>query len=154
MIPSRASIRSQACRFRLALLLVLATTPAMHGCAVEWTREHQLYCRMDEKLEIRDTLYFGRSIPGGGTVGDADWNRFESDVIAHAFPQGFTVLDAHGSWRGADGAIVSEPSRAVVIVHEDDAVSDAAIRDIVQRYRSEFRQEAVLRERSAACVSF
>ncbi|HKE47401.1 MAG TPA: DUF3574 domain-containing protein [Rhodanobacteraceae bacterium] len=139
-------------RLRAHLALAIAVT-ATSGCAVEWTREHTLYCRMDEKLAIRDTLYFGRAIPGGGTVGDADWSRFESDVIAHAFPQGFTVLDARGSWRGNDGATVSEPSRAVVIVHEDDAASDAAIRDIVQRYRSEFRQEAVLRERSAACLS-
>lgn len=133
---------------------LLAALLALQGCAVEWTREHRLYCRMDEKLEIRDTLYFGRSIPDGGTVADADWSRFEADVIAHAFPQGFTVLDARGSWRGADGAIVSEPSRAVVIVHEDDAASDAAIRDIARRYRETFRQEAVLRERSTACVSF
>lgn len=120
---------------------------------MEWTREHRLYCRMDEKLAIRDTLYFGRSIPDGGTVGEADWNRFENEVIGRAFPQGFTVLDAHGSWRGADGAIVSEPSRVVVIVHADDTASDAAVRDIAERYRAMFRQEAVLRERSAACSS-
>jgi uncharacterized protein DUF3574 len=136
------------------LAILVAASMALAGCAVEWTREHKLYCRMDEKLSIRDTLYFGASIPGGGTVGDADWSRFEGDVIAHAFPQGFTVLDARGSWRGADGAIVSEPSRAVVIVHDDDAAADAAIRDIARRYRETFRQEAVLRERTTACVSF
>lgn len=108
---------------------------------------------MDETLGIRETLYFGRSIPGGGTVGDADWKRFEDDVIAHAFPNGFTVLVANGSWRGADGATISEPSRVVAIVHADDAASDAAVREIVKRYRTEFHQEAVLRERTAACTS-
>ena len=133
--------------------IVTAMLLALSGCAVEWTREHRLYCRMDEQLSLRDTLYFGLSIPGGGTVGDADWKRFEDDVLGHAFPKGFTVLDAHGTWRGADGATVSEPSRGVAIVHADDAASDAAIRDIVQRYRTTFRQEAVLRERAAVCVS-
>lgn len=149
MSPTNARLRRRAC----AAFLALALAPALGGCAMEWTREHRLYCRMDEKLAIRDTLYFGRSIPGGGTVGEADWNRFENEVIGRAFPQGFTVLDAHGSWRGADGAIVSEPSRVVVIVHADDAASDAAVRDIAERYRAMFRQEAVLRERSAACSS-
>lgn len=123
------------------------------GCDVEWTRKHELYCRMDERLEIRDTLYFGLSIPGGGSVADAEWKAFADDAIGHAFQNGFTVLDAHGTWRGADGAAVSEPSRVVTIVHPDDGASDAAIRLIVQRYRTTFHQEAVLRERTSVCVS-
>ncbi|HEY6984692.1 MAG TPA: DUF3574 domain-containing protein [Rhodanobacteraceae bacterium] len=135
------------------MIALAALAPALHGCAVEWTREHKLYCRMDEHLRIRDTLYFGLSIPGGGSVADPDWSRFESDVISRAFPNGFSVVTGRGSWRGADGTIVSEPSRIVVIVHDDDAPSDAAVRDVVQRYRTEFRQEAVLRERTATCVS-
>jgi hypothetical protein len=139
--------------FRLPFVIAAGLSLAGSGCAVEWTREHRLYCRMDETLGIRETLYFGRSIPDGGTVDDASWKRFEDDVIAHAFPNGFTVLDAHGSWRGADGATISEPSRVVAIVHADDAASDAAIREIVKRYRTEFHQEAVLRERTAACTS-
>jgi hypothetical protein len=135
-------------------LFMLAVMFALQGCAVEWTREHRLYCRMDEQLQIRDTLYFGLSIPGGGTVSDADWTHFETDVLAHSFAAGSTVVDAHGAWRGPDGDAVSEPSRVVVIVHADDAASDAVIRDVVQRYRSAFHQQAVLRERAAVCASF
>jgi hypothetical protein len=108
---------------------------------------------MDERLEIRDTLYFGLSIPGGGSVSDAEWQAFAAEAIGHAFPNGFTVTDAHGTWRGADGASVSEPSRVVTIVHPDDGTSDAAIRALVQRYRTTFRQEVVLRERTSVCVS-
>jgi hypothetical protein len=133
---------------------VLVILLALQGCAVEWTRAHPLYCRMDEQMLIRDTLYFGLSIPGGGSVGEADWKHFENDVLSQSFPNGFTVFDAHGSWHGADGATVSEPSRVVAIVHADDAASDAAIRDAVTRYRDMFHQESVLRERGAACASF
>jgi hypothetical protein len=136
-----------------APLAALAIACVLSGCDVEWTRKHELYCRMDERLEIRDTLYFGLSIPGGGSVGDADWRAFADDAIGHAFPNGFTVIDAHGTWRGADGASVSEPSRVVTIVHPDDGTSDAAIRALVQRYRTTFRQEVVLRERTSVCVS-
>ena len=132
-------------------LVAVATTLA--GCDVEWTRKHELYCRMDEQLELRDTLYFGLSIPGGRSVSDTDWQQFADEAIAHAFPNGFTVVDAHGTWRGADGSAVSEPSRVVTIVHPDDSASDTAIRAIVQRYRTTFRQEAVLRERTSVCAS-
>ena len=139
---------------QLALLVALAIACTLCSCGnVEWMQKHELYCRMDEKLEIRDTLYFGLSIPGGGNVADADWKAFADDAIGHAFPNGFTVADARGTWRGADGAAVSEPSHVVTIVHPDDAASDAAIRALVQRYRTTFRQEAVLRERTSACVS-
>ena len=142
----------RAAALRLALLCALVA-PALAGCDVEWTRKHELYCRMDERLEIRDTLYFGLSIPGGGSVADAEWKAFADDAIGRAFPNGFTILDAHGTWRGADGAAVSEPSRVVTIVHPDDGASDAAVRAIVQRYRATFRQEAVLSERASVCVS-
>ena len=138
---------------KLAPPVVFAVACTLCGCGVEWTRKHELYCRMDERLEIRDTLYFGLSIPGGGSIGDAEWNAFADDAIGRAFPNGFTRVDAHGTWRGADGTVVSEPSRVVTIVHPDDGASDAAIRAIVQRYRTAFRQEAVLRERTSACVS-
>jgi len=136
-----------------ALLAALAIACTLCGCNVEWTRKHELYCRMDERLEIRDTLYFGLSIPGGGSVADADWKAFADEAIGHAFPNGFTVTDAHGTWRGADGASVSEPSRVVTIVHPDDGTTDAAIRATLQRYRTAFRKEAVLRERTSVCVS-
>jgi hypothetical protein len=139
--------RLRAFRWIAPLLAIL-----LAGCALEVMREHRLFCRTDETLGIRDTLYFGRSMPDGGMVSDGDWKRFEDDAIAREFPNGFTVIDAHGSWRGADGATIAEPSRVVAIVHPDDAESDAAIRAIVRRYRDEFHQESVLRDRTATCT--
>jgi len=135
-------------------MFVLAVLLCLPGCALEWTREHHLYCPLQEQPQIRDMLYFGRSIPGCGEVGDAEWKSFETEVIARAFPQGFTVLEAHGAWRGANGETAAEPTRIVVIVHAEDAAAESSIRDIAQRYRTTFRQEAVMRERSAVCVSF
>lgn len=131
-----------------------AVAALLAGCHAEWVREHPLGCRLDEQLLVRDTLYFGRSIPGGGEV-DADaWRQFETDVLLRAFPRGYTVLDATGHWRGADGAMIGEASRVVVIVHADDSTTEATVRDVVARYRATFRQESVLRERGAACASF
>jgi len=140
---------------RLIARCALAAVPALlAGCHAEWVREHPLGCRLDEQLLVRDTLYFGRSIPGGGEVGADAWRHFETDVLLPAFPRGYTVLDATGRWRGADGAMIGEATRVVVVVHADDSASESTVRDVVTRYRRAFRQESVLRERGAACASF
>ena len=102
---------------------------------------------------VSDRLFFGRAIPGGGEVDDAAWRAFETATLLPAFPQGYTVLDANGRWRGDDGVTIGEASRVVVIVHADDSTRDAAVRDVTARYRTQFRQESVLRERSAVCAS-
>lgn len=142
-------------RRRIAAALVLGVALSLQACAsIDWEREHPLYCRSDEQTLIRDTLYFGTSIPGGSIVDDAAWKRFEDDVLAPAFAHGFTVIDARGTWRADDGTKVSEPSRIVVNVHADDAASEMSIRNLVRQYRETFHQQAVLRERVTVCASF
>jgi Protein of unknown function (DUF3574) len=110
-------------------------------------------CAADERAMVREALYFGRNRPGG-TVSDAQWRAFMSDTIAPRFPDGFTVVDAEGQWRGSDGAIERELSQMVIVLHADDAASRAAVDAIVADYKRQFAQEAVLRERSPSCVSF
>ncbi|MGZ5661296.1 MAG: DUF3574 domain-containing protein [Usitatibacter sp.] len=67
-----------------------------------------------------------------------------------AFPHGRPR--ANGNPRA--GPIVREPSYILNIVHESSAAADASITEIMKTYKEEFRQEAVLRVRSPACVSF
>lgn len=136
---------------RLTACFLVAST--LTGCHLDWVREHPLGCRPDERALVRDTLYFGRSIPGGGNVSDADWSRFEDEVITPAF-QGYSVLAAHGRWRGNDGVTIGEDSTLVTLVHPDDASAAAAVRAIAAAYRERFHQESVLRERSAVCGAF
>lgn len=131
-----------------------AALALLGGCQLDWVREHPLGCRADERLAVRDTLYFGRAIPGGGEVDEAAWQAFETATLLPAFPEGYTVLDASGRWRGDDGTIIGEASRVVLIVNNGDPASDAAVRGVIQRYRTQFRQESVLRERSAVCAAF
>ena len=154
-MPDLSRVAGQS-RMSAALHVVwLATTAlALGGCSIELLREHPLGCRSDEQRLVRDTLYFGASIPGGGEVNATAWQGFEHDVLTAAFPRGFSVIDANGHWRGADGAVAREASRIVVIVHTDDAQSAAEVRRVAQRYREMFHQESVLRERSTVCAQF
>jgi hypothetical protein len=117
----------------LARSALAAALALLAGCHADWVREHPLGCRLDEQLAVRDTLYFGRSSPGGGEV-DADaWRRFETDVLLPAFPRGYTMIDATGRWRGTDGATIGEASRVVVIVHADDRASESTVRSVGAR---------------------
>ena len=46
-----------------------------------------------------------------------------------------------------------ERRHVVVLVHTDDATTESAVRRIIEHYRATFHQEAVLRERTIACVT-
>ncbi len=140
---------------RRALAVVAMTaSAALGGCTVERVREHPLGCRGDEQAFVRDALYFGRDIPGGGAVSDAQWRAFEDETLVAAFPRGYSVVDVHGHWRGDDGTVRAEETRMVIVLHPDDAASARRLREIAAAYKERFHQEAVLRESTTACVQF
>ena len=90
-----------------------------------------------------DALYFGTQIPAGGVVSDAEWQQFLADVITPRFPDGFTTWEANGQWRDQKGVIEHERTHIVQIVRPDEV----KIREIVDLYKKQFHQEAVM------CVS-
>ncbi|MGE0336083.1 MAG: DUF3574 domain-containing protein [Gammaproteobacteria bacterium] len=100
---------------------------------------------------VRETLYFGLGRPDGSRVSAADWRAFVADSILPRFPDGFTVSDAAGQWRG-DAGPVAESTKVLVVLHR--GASTSRVREIAAEYRQRFRQEAVLRETSSACVEF
>jgi hypothetical protein len=130
----------------LALPLVLACAPSS-GPGVA-----PAPCPAGHTAAVRDVLYFGRSIPGGGEVTDSAWTAFVAEVIAPAFPNGFTVTTGIGQWRGADGKVISERSSIVSLLHPDTQEAEAAVTGLGERYRVRFRQEAVLHEHVMACM--
>jgi hypothetical protein len=111
-------------------------------------------CAVGDTAMVRDVVYFGRNRPGGGTVSDADWQRFLDEVVTPRFPYGLTVVDATGQWRGQSGVVEQERSEIVTVFHGGDAASRQAIADVAAEYKRRFQQEAVLRERSATCARF
>lgn len=103
---------------------------------------------------VLDRLYFGRAIPGGGSVSDEAWSAFLRDSVTPRFPDGLTVWRAEGQWRETSGAIVREASFVLEIVHPDDAASEQAVQSVRADYRVRFRQEAVLRVSAPVRVQF
>ncbi len=111
-------------------------------------------CEARDTSLVRDVLYFGRNRPTGGEVADADWERFLDEVVTARFPDGLTVVEARGWWRGRSGVVERERTEVVTLLHPADSASQRAIEEIAMEYKQRFDQEAVLRERLGACAHF
>ncbi|WP_137180427.1 DUF3574 domain-containing protein [Roseomonas sp. AR75] len=68
---------------------------------------------------------FGRNAGGREIVSDNAWQGFLDDVVTPSFPDGLTVLDAAGQWRGRDGRIARERSKLLLLVLPGGSVADA-----------------------------
>ncbi|MGZ5072305.1 MAG: DUF3574 domain-containing protein [Usitatibacter sp.] len=110
-------------------------------------------CASGERAMVAENLYFGTSRPGD-PVSPEEWRAFLDEVVTPRFSRGLSAWQAAGQWKSEGGPIVREPSYILNIVHESSAAADASITEIMKTYKEEFRQEAVLRVRSPACVSF
>jgi hypothetical protein len=89
-------------------------------------------------------LYFGLARPGGAVSAD-EWQRFVEEEATPRFPGGFTVVEAAGHWRSAQGAPIREPSRVLVLLHPATHHFDQAIDELRRAYIARFHQDSVLR---------
>jgi hypothetical protein len=101
----------------------------------------------DAEPWLRTELFFGCARPDGSAVAAAEWDAFLDAEITPRFPEGLTVLSGAGQWQEADGDIVEEWSKVVVLLYPraKRAESHAEIEVIRAAYAKRFGQEAVLR---------
>ena len=127
------------------ILLILTFVLFLCGCYSD-SRElpsSTLYSSTECEF-VLDQLNFGLNTPDG-KVSEEEWNKFVNNIITLQFPDGFTVIDAHGQWRGKNGEIIKENTKLVQIVHENKPEINNKIEKIVREYKTEFSQESVLR---------
>ncbi|HEY9691981.1 MAG TPA: DUF3574 domain-containing protein [Oculatellaceae cyanobacterium] len=106
------------------------------------------------KVLTKDELYFGLSIPGGGLISDAEWQKFLDDVITSRFKDGLTVVDAYGQYLEHSGKLAKEKSKIVILTYESSAEKNREIEEIICLYKQMFRQESVGRITSTVKASF
>ena len=111
-------------------------------------------CGPSGSAYMRTTLYFGTNKKSGGSVSNREWSNFLRDDVTTRFPQGFTVWEANGQWRLADGRIQRERSKVLLVVHDDETTVRARIAEIIGNYKESFEQESVLWETSRVCAAF
>ena len=136
----------------IAVAAVLASTACARPQAA--TPAPAAACAAGDTALIRDAVYFGRNRPDGGSVTDAEWRAFLDQVVTPRFPNGFTVIEATGQWKGQSGVVERERSAIVTLLHTGSQADRGAVAEVASEYKRRFRQEAVLRERTPACVRF
>jgi hypothetical protein len=139
--------RLAAARSLIAAPLLLAL---LAGCATNGP----LMCPKGQARATTAELVFGRNDGPALRVSDADWKRFIDEDVTPRFPEGFSVIDGQGQWRGADGAIVHEPSKVLLLVLDGGPDDPAKIANIRDSYKRRFHQESVLLVTRTACASF
>jgi hypothetical protein len=129
--------------FAAALVGLFALTGAADA-------QPSLQCTGAQKLWTVAELLFGR-----GNVNDLNWNRFVDTEITPRFPDGLTIYDARGQWRNPQTNKISrERSKVVMIAMPPDAGSEAKLQQIIEAYKTRFKQQSVGLILRPSCVSF
>jgi Protein of unknown function (DUF3574) len=106
-------------------------------------------CTAPTKVMARVDLVFG-----GDKVTSGAFGQFLAREVTPRFPDGLSLFEGYGQWRGAAKFISHERSRLLVIYYQPNVVSDHKIEAIRSAYKKRFGQKSVLRADSNACVAF
>ncbi|MBR1120450.1 DUF3574 domain-containing protein [Bradyrhizobium lablabi] len=140
-------------------LSVLASLTAIVGLGVTLmqleapTSAKTAGCTPPARAQVRHELVFGTARAHGVPIREDEWQSFVDSIVTPRFPDGLTVLNASGQWRG-EGGLTKEQARILVIWHDRLPSRDADIEAIRSAYKERFDQESVLRIDSVSCVSF
>jgi hypothetical protein len=93
---------------------------------------------------IATHIYCGRNIPTGGEVSEEQFAAFLETDVTPAFPAGLTAYDAYGQMQTAEGKIVKQKTKVLLLVHDNSKASLDAIHKIAAAYRSKFGNPQVM----------
>lgn len=138
----------------VASLALLATAGATYVVSTAQRPVGTPACQSPAKVMLRVELVFGLSRQGQPDIDDAAWRQFLASEITPRFPDGLTVVSAHGQWRNAGGAIITEPARMLLIWAPPTDDLGPRLDAIRTAWKRAHRQESVIRAESPACLSF
>lgn len=109
-----------------------------------------LQCTSNQKSWMVAELLFGRE-----HVSERAWRRFVATEITPRFPDGLTVYDARGQWRPPrSAAIQRERSKVVMIAMPPGPDNETKLQQVIDSFKTRFRQQSVGLIVHPACVSF
>lgn len=134
---------------RLVAGVVLALSLA--ACATAPTRPS---CPDGQQRLRTAQLFFGRNVGAKPGVTDASFAKFVDEELTPRFPDGLTILDGGGQWRGPENKLIRESAKIVLIVLPTSGDASDRIEAVRDAYKIRFKQDSVLLITQAACVSF
>ncbi len=88
-------------------------------------------------------------------VSEAAWREFLDKEVTPRFPDGLSVLDVYGQWRGQGGGRVErERSKLLIIEHPDTAEDHSKLEAIRSAWKTRTGDQSVLMVTMPADVSF
>ena len=99
-------------------------------------------------------LFFGRNIGDQPGVSDEAFRKFVDEELTPKFPDGLTILEGGGQWRGSENKLIREASKIVLIVLPRRGDVSAKVNAAREAYKRRFRQDSVLLHTQETCVSF
>jgi hypothetical protein len=93
---------------------------------------------------VKTELYFGLLKPDGTTVSEEEWQAFVEKSVSPLF-EGFTIIDAFGQCKNAEGKLVKEKTKMLIIVQEDG--DDKNIGKVKNEFNKKFPENAFFKVR-------
>lgn len=146
-------------------ILLLTATSAL-GCAEEDTAvieaeptaaeadANKSICPAGGTAFARTELFFGLSRSVGADISEAEFAGFVDTKVTPRFPDGLTLVDGDGQFRGSDGEVIKEGSKLLILLHGGSNAESKKIEAVRTDYKTQFQQESVLRTDIVNCVSF
>jgi Protein of unknown function (DUF3574) len=131
----------------------LALSFALVGCATAPPPPAQP-CPAGQEYRHTAQLFFGRNVGGKAAVSEADFHKFVDEELTPRFPDGLTVIDGGGQWRGEENRMIREAAKVVLIVEPKGHEVPGRIEAVRSAYKARFHQDSVLLVTQTACVSF
>ena len=133
----------------------LVALAVLAACTTRASPEAMRCLRPDQHEMVVAELFFGRAVAGRALVSDAEWQRFAAEVVAPAFPDGFTAWDAEGAWRDpATGVTSYEPSKILLIAAAPAPDLGDRLQRVIDAYRARFQQKSVGLITRTECAGF
>jgi hypothetical protein len=135
-------------RTLLAALLALSACapPAVHTAVPAST------CAAPLTPAVEVDLYFGLARDKGPDISEAEWAAFLNEQVTPRFPDGLSVFDVRGQWRGPDGRIERERTKLLVIVVFDAPAHASKVQALIDAYKKRYDQRSVFRVEKAVCA--
>lgn len=129
-----------------ALLLVLM----LAGCAS--LRPTSACPAGQERLQTAQ-LFFGHKPADEPRKPDPAFRKFVDEELTTRFPDGLTILDGGGQWKGEENRQIREAAKVVLIVLPRGADAEARLTAVRVAYKARFNEDAVMHVTPPACVA-